>query len=217
MFTRCTQCQTLHTLTLEQLRAGRGMLQCRHCAAQFDALTHLAETETLAGENTVAAPDLPWDQNKRSEKVYWHVGASLCALLFVAQIVYFEGYGFTQKPAIRPVLAAWCEWLACRLPVYKNPDELNLIGSFTPTPEHYYELRAALSNKAAFPQAYPNLKLILLNYNGDPFAVRIFQPQEYLPEPLQATELKPDATTEISLKIAAPQAAIGGSSFELLY
>jgi hypothetical protein len=103
------------------------------------------------------------------------------------------------------------------LPAYQNPDELNLVGSLNPTPDHHYQLQAAISNQAAFTQAYPGVKLTLLDYNGKPFAARVFRPQEYLPVTSRASVIKPDETTEISLKIAAPKSAIGGSSFELIY
>jgi len=217
MFTRCTQCQAIHPLTLEQLRVGRGILQCRHCATQFDALTHISDTETLADEHKAPDSGLPWDRSKRAGRIYWSAGAGLCFLSLIVQFIYFEGYGLTQKPGIRSVLTVLCDRIPCHLPAYKNPDELNLIGSFSPTAEHYYKLHAAISNEAAFSQAYPNIRLTLLNYNGEPFAARIFQPQDYLPETLRATSLEPDATTEVSLKIAAPKSAVGGSSFELLY
>lgn len=206
-------------MTLEQLRDSRGMLQCSHCSALFDALVFISETEEAnAGEiNFPNLEDLPWRQKKHSKNVFWSLGAGLCFLLLVVQIVFFEGYGYTRHPAIRPFLAALCERVGCSLPDYQNPDELNLVGSLFQTPDHHYELQAAISNQAAFSQAYPNVKLTLLDYNGNPFAARIFRPHEYLPEPLRASTMKPDATTEISLKIAAPKSAIGGSSFELIY
>ena len=47
MFTQCPECQTIQTLTLAQLRAGRGMLRCRHCSVLFDALERISETKEI--------------------------------------------------------------------------------------------------------------------------------------------------------------------------
>jgi len=219
MFTRCTECKKIQSITLEQLRDSRGMRQCSHCAALFDALVFISETgETDTGEKNVPiAEDLPWNQEKHPKNVSWALGTGLCFLLLVAQIVFFEGHAYTQHGAIRPFLTALCEHIGCHLPDYQNPDELNLVGSLNRTPGHYYELQAAISNQAAFPQAYPYVKLTLLDYNGNPFAARIFRPEDYLPESSHASVIKPDDTTEIRLKIAAPKSAIGGSAFELIY
>lgn len=194
------------------------MLQCSHCSALFDALVFISETaEANASEIYIPNTEPPWGQEKQTKRVVWSLGTGLCLLLLVAQIMYFEGYAYTQHPIIRTFLAALCERILCHLPDYKNPDELNLIGSLNQTPDHHYELQAVISNQAVFPQAYPNVKLTLLDYSGNPFAARAFRPQEYLPESLSSSSIKPDETTEISLKIAAPKSAIGGSSFELIY
>lgn len=216
MFTRCPECQTTQPITLEQLRDSRGMLQCQQCSALFDALALISETEAIAAEQNIPDSGLPWSKEKPTKPVYWSLGACLCLLLLAVQIVYFEGHAYTQNPKTRPFLAVLCERIACRLPHYKNSDEFNLVGSFIPTPDHHYEFHAAISNQAAFPQAYPNIKLTLLNFNGKPFAARTFRPQDYLPEISRTSVIKPDETTEISLKIASPKSKIGGSSFELI-
>jgi predicted Zn finger-like uncharacterized protein len=216
MFTQCPECQTTQSLTLKQLRGTRGMIKCRHCSVLFDALERISETGTIASENNAADSTLPWDQEKRSKSGYWGLGVCVCALLLTAQIMYFEGYALTQNASIRPILVALCNQITCRLPDYKNPDKFNIVGSFNPTPDHNYEFHAAISNQAALSQAYPNVRLTLLAFSGKPFAARIFQPQDYLPEVLRASFMKPDATTEISLKIAAPKSAIGGTFFEIV-
>ncbi len=216
MFTQCPECQTTQSLTLEQLRGTRGMIQCRHCSVLFDALALISETEAIASEKNLSDSTLPWDHEKRSKSIYWSIGVCFCLLLLVAQMVYFEGYNFTQSSKIRPFLTAVCQRIACRLPDYKNPDQFNIVGSFKQMPDQNYEFHAAISNEADFPQVYPNVRLTLLNFNSKPFAARVFQPHDYLPEAKRASTMNPDTSTEISLKIAAPKSAVGGSSFELV-
>jgi len=218
MFTQCPECQTIQPLTLAQLRAGRGMLRCSHCSAMFDALERISETEDISLSEQQSSSSLPWDKKNTSDNTYWSTGLIIGLLLLVGQIVYFEGYAFSQNPAVRPGLAKACQLIKCHLPDYKNPDEFALLhSSFTPLPDQNYEFRVVMSNQADFSQAYPNIKLILFDYSGNAFAHRIFQPRDYLPEDSVSSLMAADATTEISLKIAAPKTKVGGSTFDLIY
>lgn len=218
MFTRCPECQTTQPLSLEQLRNSRGMLECCHCAKLFDALALLSETEDEANEQIFRAHDtsLPWDEESHSRSSFWGLGVALCSALLVVQIIYFNGESYPQNARIRPLLITLCDYLGCQLPDYNNLHQISLIGSFNPMPDQNYEFHAAISNQSPFFQAFPNIRLTLLSFNGRPFAARIFLPQDYLPGPMHKSKMKPTITTEINLKIAAPRSAIGGSSFELV-
>lgn len=218
MFTRCTQCQTVQRISVADLRGGRGLHRCRHCRAQFDALQHLADNATFSGGNggqNIAAP--PWIAPKRLLPAWvWALGNVLLFGLLIAQLVYFEGYRSTQNPRLRPWLTTLCESLRCRLPAYHNPDELTLIGFFSPVQDRYYRFHAAITNEAVFAQRYPAIKLTLLDYQGRAFAARAFKPREYLPDAAKTAELAAKTTTEIDLKIALPKTPVGGSAYELL-
>jgi predicted Zn finger-like uncharacterized protein len=218
MFTQCPECQTIQPLTLAQLRAGRGMLRCRHCSVMFDALERISETEEVTPLEKLSSRRLPWDNKRTWGNAYWGAGLALGLLLLTGQIVYFEGYAFSQNPSIRPGLAKLCQLINCHIPDYKNLDEFTLLhSSFTPLPDQNYAFKIVMSNQAAFAQNYPNIKLTLLDYNEKAFAHRVFQPRDYLPEDSVATLMATDATTEISLKIAAPKTKVGGSTYELVY
>jgi predicted Zn finger-like uncharacterized protein len=217
MFTQCPECQSIQPLTPAQLRNGWGMLRCSHCSALFDALARLSETEDMSPSDQLSSRHLPWD-NAKSGNAYWLTGLVVGLLLLIGQIIYFESYAFSQNPAIRPSLTKLCQLIKCQLPDYKNLDEFSLLhGSFTPLPDQDYEFRVVMSNQADFSQPYPNIKLTLFDYSGNAFAQRIFQPRDYLPENAVATLMAVDATTEISLKIAAPKTKVGGSTFDLVY
>jgi predicted Zn finger-like uncharacterized protein len=218
MFTQCPECQTIQPLTLAQLRTSRGMLRCSHCMAMFDALERISETKEINHSDNLSSTRLPWDKVSMSGNAYWRTGLVIGLLLLIGQIVYFEGYAFTQNPAARPALAKLCQLINCQLPVYKNLDEFTLLhSSFTPLPDQNYALRVVISNQANFSQTYPSIKLTLLDYSGNAFAHRVFQPRDYLPEDSVATVMDADAITEISLKIAAPKTKVGGSTFDLIY
>jgi hypothetical protein len=184
----------------------------------FDALERISETTEIKHSENLSSRRLPWDKESLSGNAYWRTGLVIGLLLLIGQIIYFEGYAFSQNPTIRPGLAKLCQLINCHIPVYKNPDEFTLLhSSFTPLPDQNYAFRVVMSNQADFSQAYPNIKLTLLDYSGNAFAHRIFQPRDYLPEDAVATLMATDATTEISLKIAAPKTKVGGSTFELIY
>lgn len=219
MYTKCPACKKTHTLTLPQLRASRGLLRCRNCSVIFNALEFISETSDVYVAENLSTQNMPWDKpNEEPISVFWSMALLIAVLLFVAQVVYFEGYAFSQNSRFRPGLEKICHYLDCKLPVYKNPDEFALLhGSFTPLPDHKYMLRAIFTNQAAFTQALPNITLNLLDYTGRRFTHRVFQPQDYLPETAVATNMIPGATTEISLIIAAPKTGIGGYTFELTY
>jgi predicted Zn finger-like uncharacterized protein len=218
MFTQCPECQTLHSLTLAQLRANRGILRCSRCSATFDALEHSRETREAEKTQSPPAQSLPWDKKITPNTAYWGAGLAAGVLLLMAQIVYFEGHALGQNPAVRPALEKLCGMVNCHPPVYRNLDEFTLLhGSFTPLPDQNYILRVVITNQAAFAQTYPGIKLNLFDYNGEAFASRIFQPRDYLAEKTDAALMPPNETTEIKLTIAAPKNKIGGTTFELVY
>ena len=217
MFTKCPKCQKTHPLTLEQLRASRGILRCKGCSETFDALELISETESEAIPSTTT--QLPWNQEKSSTSIRWRAGLIFGLLFFMGQLVYFEGYTFSQKPTFRPVLEKICAHLNCPLPAYKNLDEFTILqSSLSALPDHTHLFRAVISNQAAFTQTYPNITLTLLDYAGKPFTHRVFRAQEYLPkDSITTSAMISDATTEISLKIATPETKVGGHTFELTY
>jgi len=218
MFTQCPECQTIQPLTLIELRTTRGMLRCGKCSASFDALKHISETEEINKSDHHSSKPLPWDRESMSGNAHWRTGLIIGVLLLIAQTIYFEGYAFTQNAAIRPALTKLCQFINCRLPVYKNLDEFTILhGSFTPLPDQNYSFRLVMSNQAPFTQLYPNVRLTLLDYSGNAFTYRIFQPADYLPEDAVTNVIAADATTEITLKIAAPKTKVGGSTFDLIY
>lgn len=151
--------------------------------------------------------------------IYWRVGLVIALLLLAGQIVYFEGSALSRNPAFRPSLEKLCRQLNCRLPVYKNPDEFAVLqGSLIALPDHSQLFRAVIRNRAAFAQPYPNLELTLLDYAENPFARRIFRPQDYLAKTQTATSaMFPDATAAISLNIAETKNKVGGYTFKLIY
>lgn len=184
----------------------------------FNALEYISETSDAYIAENLSAQHLPWDKPNEPDNTFWGLGVLLAILLLVVQIIYFEGYAFSQNSRFRPGLEKICHYFDCKLPAYQNPDEFAVLhGSFNPLPDHSYEFKAIITNQATFTQALPNITLNLLDYNGKRFTHRVFRPQDYLPEATAATELASGATTEIRLLIAAPKTGIGGYTFDITY
>ncbi len=214
MYSRCPHCAKQQEVTVERLRQSRGFLDCSACGKSFDALRFLSE-----GEDTVLADKLQYSDKQTVDKrpqtpAVWFVATSLVLLLLLAQILYFEGYRLTMQPQLRARLDKVCATLACRVPPYKNLEELSVSHSdLWVRSDSSYLFSAVLSNQALFAQAAPDLKLSVLNFNGQTIAERVFSSAEYL---LRPTTLAPEQTVEIRLAIVAPAAPIGGYTFTLL-
>lgn len=215
MYSRCSHCQAQQQVTAEQLRRSRGLLNCSACGKRFDALASLSEQldAQLQAENTVDfLPDLA---TRKPATGVWGIACALMGVAFIAQIIYFEGNALNRQPQLRVGLQAICDRLNCRLPVYKNIDEWSVSHSdFRKLSDKNYILSAAITNQAAFPQAYPGLKLVLLNFSGQAIAERVFSGHHYA----SAAVLPANETAEINLSVVAPPglAQIGGYTLSLL-
>ncbi|OQW71923.1 MAG: hypothetical protein BVN35_15030 [Proteobacteria bacterium ST_bin11] len=214
MYSRCPHCASQHQVSVEHLRHSRGLLDCSACGKSFDALQFLSEDEDAVLAGRLQYPVSPSPRSWQQTSAAWFIATSLVSLLFVAQILYFEGYALTMQPQFRPHLDKLCAILACRLPPYKNLQELSVSHSdLRLQRDTSYLFSAVLSNQAPFAQAVPDLKLTLLNFNGQAVADRVFSPNQYLAGP---TSLAAEQTVEIKLAIVAPAAAVGGYTFTLL-
>ncbi len=218
MFTRCTKCHTLQEITALQLRNSQGMLRCKKkkCSTLFNALELLSESKK---QDTAIPQSLPWNQSTQlNGNIPWKTASILALCALIAQALYFEASALPQNPSFRPWLEIGCQRLTCRLPAYNNLQELTIVRSkLTPQSEQALVFNTVISNQGTFAQAYPKIKLSLLDYAGQPFSQRIFEAREYLSDPTAAAVLiRPDAATEINLTLATTQTKIGGYTAELI-
>ncbi|MFZ2726044.1 MAG: DUF3426 domain-containing protein [Methylococcaceae bacterium] len=219
MFTQCPNCQSRYNLTSAQLREHRGMIRCENCDTLFDALQLVHDNDN---EQTIIKPSesvvLPWEKPPIKLSIYWAIGLIINILLLLGQSFYFEARTISQNPKFRPSLEKVAAGLHHPLPLYQNPDELTVLNSsFEKQSDNSHLLKVSIINQAEFSQAYPKIKLILLNEAGNSFSHRVFKPSDYLAPALVNTTLLSDASVEIALAIAAPKTPIGGYAVELLY
>jgi hypothetical protein len=156
------------------------------------------------------------ETSTHSDSIFWGLGCLAGLILFLAQVYWTQADKLKQNPELRIWLEKICYPPHCQLPLYKNLDDFETLHSeFQLHPNHYYVFQAVISNQAVFSQAYPTIKLNLLDFQGQQFAQRIFYPDDYLPTHSN-TEMPAADSIEISMNIAVPTQKVGGYTFELL-
>ena len=211
MYTQCPNCLQKQSITVEQLRNNRAIAFCSRCSIRFDALERISDGE-IDGEVVTV---FPWQQTQRTKPPYRLLLAFL-GFLVLMQVSYFQGHAIVQYPLFRHRLEKICGYLHCRLPSYKNLSELATQGALTALPDGRYLFKALVNNRAQFAQAYPNITLTLLDYQGNPFSQRIFRPEEYLPTTSGTAMIEPNTSTVIELKITDIEQNVGGYTFALI-
>ncbi len=213
MYTQCTECKQQQLLTIKDIRSSQGIIRCSHCSLMFNALEHLSE-KPLANQFVVSEVFSPHELTTQ-RSMHWNLWIALCFIILSFQIYYFEGHNFTQNSLIRPWLTTACQTLNCKLPIYKNLNELTVLhGSFQTMTKHHSIFKTAFVNHASFKQNLPSIKLTLQGFTGDDFAERIFYPKDYMTTSISI--MKPDMSIEIALDIATPSDKMGGYRFELI-
>lgn len=214
MFSRCEYCRHQQRVTVKQLRRYRGLLKCKQCGKSFDSLASLSDkldSRVLVEPRENA---LPWlKEQKSANPVLWQLGVLTMLLLLVAQGMYFEGNRLLGVAQIQAVATQLCQSLHCTIPRYRNLDDWSISHSdLQPYLQGQYLFSAAISNQADVVQPFPDLKLTLLGFNGQPVAERVFSPWQYVDE----AELAGEGTRGIQLWLAQPAAAVGGFNVSVL-
>ena len=213
MHTQCPECKAQRPISVKELRTSGGMITCNECSLLFDALELLNE-EPVNNEKKYKT-SLAIEKETKIYAPHWGSACTLCLIIFIFQIVIFEGYNLTQNSTLRPWLEKVCLPFKCQLPHYKSPGEFTILhGAFELNENGHYIFKASFTNQSAFDQNHPSIKLTLLDFVGQPFAKRVFQPKEYSK---QALSLIPANTSaEIAMHIATPSKKIGGYRFEFI-
>ena len=144
----------------------------------------------------------------RGRAVGWALGCLVLALALLAQVAQQYRQQLVRHPQVGPVLRAAYERLG--LPLSPNWDvgafELRQWGNDGPPgASGQITVRASLTNRAAFAQPHPLLRLEFDDRYGEALASRDFQPAEYLRNSADATRLlAPGASADVELVIVDP-------------
>ena len=156
-------------------------------------------------EPEAAEPEAP--ARTTAGTVAWALLGIALALALGAQLVHHFRQDLVRHPAIGPALRAAYARLgvelspnwdlgAFELRQWGNDADAGAAGNMV--------VRASLTNRAAFPQPHPILRLELEDRFGNTVASRDFEPADYLKNPAQADRMiGPGASSEAELALAA--------------
>jgi len=135
---------------------------------------------------------------------FWGIMVILLAAMVTVQTMWFwQRDSLLQHPQIRPWLNRFCYTFLCRLPPTRNLGSFemqNVIARIHPKIKDAIRFEAVFTNKALFPQPYPDVQLTFEDANSNPIAQRRFKPAEYLPHsPLKNEQM--DSKASIHLKL----------------
>jgi len=152
--------------------------------------------------------DEPEEARPERRAFAWTAGSVVLALVLAAQLIHHYRQDLVRHPRLGAPLRATYEGLG--IPLMPNWDlgaiELRQWGNESEASEDGRRVvRASLTNRAAFAQPHPILRLELDDRFGATVATRDFEPADYLKDPSQATRLiAPGSTAEAELLLADP-------------
>lgn len=236
MFTLCPRCQSVHRLSAAALRKASGRIQCPQCQHRFNALDHLSddypdrrrgqqeqrkETDALTLQQAVREdllvrvgphPSVPATRA-------WQGLLVILVLVTVANLGWALRGHIPIESALGQQLGRW--GVAQFLPPepFRDASGIHLISRDIhahPSRPGVLVLSATFINLADQAQPYPEMRLNMLNSEGQALAARSFSPSEYLStSATRESLLNPDQQVPFLLEFADPgEKAVG---FELLF
>jgi hypothetical protein len=169
------------------------------------------EEITLPAESGRLAAALA--EQRRAQRRRERIGPSLAAsvvlvLLAAVQLVWLRFDDLAENPATRPLVQRACDVLGCALPVRRDAEAIRsqrLVVRSHPDRENGLRVDAVIVNRAAWPQAFPEVELRFSDIGGELVAARRFRPEEYLAGELAGRrEMPVAAPVQISLELLDP-------------
>ncbi len=147
-------------------------------------------------------------EQPRRSSLAWSIGGLLLVFALLAQVTHYFRQDLVRRPQVGPLLKDVYSRIGWPL----SPDwdlaafELRQWGNGgTPEANGQLAVRASLTNRAAFAQPHPILRLELDDRFGDAIAVRDFDPADYLKNAEEASRLMgPGASAEAELLLVDP-------------
>jgi predicted Zn finger-like uncharacterized protein len=166
--------------------------------------------EDTAGEAPITASrETPADRGRTGWRTLgWSLGCLLLVVGMLAQVAHYYRQDLVRHPALGSVLREVYDRLG--VPLSPNWDlaayELRQWGNGSDAAtDDRMSIRASLTNRAAFAQPHPILRLELDDRFGEPIGARDFEPGDYLKNPTEASRLLgPSASTEAEILILNP-------------
>lgn len=149
---------------------------------RFSRRLAAASAQQRATEDTARDLELIAPRRSRATAAIWKVLAAPLVLLLLLQIAHHYRSELVRQPRIGPLLSSAyaAAGLALTPDWHLHEYEIKQWGVLSdPTHPGTLKVRASITNRAAFAQPYPLLKLVLEDRWGDQVRAREFEPPEY--------------------------------------
>lgn len=184
--------------------------------------SELSPDEQAALDRDLAPPTVSSSRNGRHPATV--VGQLLLILLLglgtVAQFAWHQREQLLQDPDAHELAANFCRLAGCRLPLLHAPEAYQVVQrQLRPASQNHEALSLQLSfrNRAAFPQALPDLQLSLFDREERLIARRRLTPDEYLfPASTENLAVAAEEVVTIELLFEDPGSYASGFKLEFL-
>jgi|GEM_PF-448667 len=157
-------------------------------------------------------PELEHPEDRVGPRLLWGAGSIWLAALLVVQIAWFNRHALSSHDGVGPLIHSLCSHIDCGIAPRSDPDRITLVSRnvYThPDQARALMISAVLRNDAGFDQPPPRLLVAFSDLQGTVLAARLFEPEEYLPEPEIANRLlSPGEAVPLRLELLDP----GGST-----
>lgn len=147
---------------------------------------------------------------------------SLAFVLLTATLVvqvghHFRDHAAARWPELRPVLAAWCEFAACRIEAPRRIDDVTVENSAlthaAPNTDTF-RLVVTLRNRGTLPVSMPSVDLSLTDTAGQLVSRLVLHPEDFRPA---STVLLPGSEAPLQVLLATGNPKVSGYTVELFY
>lgn len=169
----------------------------------------LIEAKTPADELPHIDEPLQLSPAETPARHWWQTSGLLILLLVLAgalsgQFIYFYQQQLLTMGTSRALMNEVCEFAGCTLPPVSDPSQMQISGlslNSHPDFQNISVLTLSLQNRAAFPQALPDMILQFSNPQGDPVAGRRLSALDYAAE---GTSLAAGEMIAVEIAFASP-------------
>jgi hypothetical protein len=153
----------------------------------------------------------------RARLLLWLAAVSLSGLLALQVAHHFRDLLAAQWPAMRPLLAAWCERADCRIEAPRRIEDITVestaLARAAPGVDSF-RLSVTLRNRGALPVTTPAVELSLTDAGGQLVARRALAASDFRPA-IGVIQAGAEAPLQVLLSVANPR--VTGFTVEVFY
>ncbi|MCL6270576.1 zinc-ribbon domain-containing protein [Sansalvadorimonas sp. 2012CJ34-2] len=180
-----------------------------------------SQEETPSLDNLDSDPiQLHYQKKNKLQPALWSIASLLAVVLLAGQYVQanFNTLAFDQST--RPALTSLCSLVGCTVPELRDSTLIKASQVVLRHDQEYQntlDIDTIITNTASFDQAYPPLRLTVLDSAGNIIGSRILQPEAYLSgEVAGARVMESEQPVHISFRVISPGKGASSVNVEFL-